>query len=99
MNCLSTLLKPCFINSLQGIGIGQKISKRSFEDRKLCRYNNGHHVKYDSLISDVVEMMEMKEMKDIPIQDYVKTRWIDLYPITQEMTQIFSFYVPVITSI
>ena len=57
--------------------IDQQINKRSFEDWKLCRHNHGHHGKDDSLISDIVEIMEMK---DILIQDYIKTRWIDLYP-------------------
>ena len=51
--------------------IGQQINKRSFQDWKLCRHNHGHHGKDGSSISDIVEMMEMK---DIPIQDYIKTR-------------------------
>ena len=59
------------------IFIGQQINKRSFEDWKLCRHNHRHHGKYDSLIFDIVEMMEMY---DIPIHDYIKARWIDLYP-------------------
>ena len=39
--------------------------------------NHGYHDKDDRSISDIVEMMEME---NIAIQDYVKTRWIDLYP-------------------
>ena len=42
----------------------------------MCRYNYGHHGKADSSISDIVDMMEMK---DIPINDYTKARWTDLY--------------------
>ena len=45
-------------------------------DWKLCRHNHRHHAKYDSLISDVLEMMEMN---NILIQDCEKTSWIDLY--------------------
>ena len=38
-------------------------------------------------------------MKDIPIHDYMKARWIDFYhKIILGMTQIFSFFVPVFTS-
>ena len=77
--------------------IGQQINKRSFEDWKLCRHNIEYPGKAVSLVSDV---MEMKEMKDIPIYDYMKTRWIDLYhKMTMWMTQIFNIYVPVITAV
>ena len=41
------------------------------ENWKLCRHSYGHHCKADSSISDIVE---------IPIHDYIKTRWIDLSP-------------------
>ena len=56
--------------------IGEQINKRMLEDWKQCRHNHGHHCKVDSLIFNIVEMMELK---DILIQDYIKTRWIDLY--------------------
>ena len=55
--------------------IGQQINKRSLKDWKLCRHNHGNHGKADSLISEFVKMMEMK---DILIHDYIKARWIDL---------------------
>ena len=42
-----------------------------------CSHNHGYHGKVDSLISDIVEK---KEMKDILFHDYIETRWIDLYP-------------------
>ena len=66
--------------------IGQQINKISLEDWKLCRHNNGHHGKSDSLISGNVEM---KEMKHILLHHYM----------TLGMTQIFSFYVPLFTSV
>ena len=56
---------------------GQQIHKRSLENWKLCRHNNGHHGENDGSISDIVEMIEVN---NVPIQDYIKTRWIDLYP-------------------
>ena len=43
----------------------------------MCRHNCGHHGKAEYSISDIVDMMKMK---DIPIPDYIKTRWIDIYP-------------------
>ena len=46
------------------------------DDWKLHWHNHVHHGKYDTLISDILEMMEMKE---IHIHDYVKTSGIDLY--------------------
>ena len=57
--------------------IGQQINKRSMMDWKLCRQNHRHHGKADSLISHI---LEMKEMNDIPIHNYIKTRCIYLYP-------------------
>ena len=57
--------------------ICQQINKLSEEDQKLCRHNNGHHGKGDSLIFEIVEI---KEMNDVSIHDCMKMRWIDLYP-------------------
>ena len=56
--------------------IGQQINNRSLEDWKLCRYDHGHHGKDYSSIS----ILEMKEINNIPILGYIKTRWTDLYP-------------------
>ena len=73
------------------------MNKRSLEGWKLCRHNDGHHSKADTSISDIVEM---KEMDEIPLQEHIETRWIDLYPQDDtRMTQMFSFYVPVFTSV
>ena len=63
------------------IFIGQQINKRSLKDWKLYRHKRRHHCKADCLISDIVEM---KEMNVIPIHDYIKRKWIDLY--TQDDT-------------
>ena len=57
--------------------IGQQINKRSFENWNTVQAQPGHHSKDDSLFFDIVEM---KEMYDILIQDYIKVRWIDFYP-------------------
>ena len=57
--------------------ICQQINKRSLEVYIWCRHNHGHHDKEDRTISDIAEMMEMK---DISIDDYITTRLFDLYP-------------------
>ena len=42
--------------------IGQQINKRSFENWKLCGHNHGHHANYESFISDISKMMEMRDI-------------------------------------
>ena len=55
--------------------IGQQIDKISVEVWKLYRHNYGHHGKADTSISDIVEV---KEMYDIAVQDYIRKSLIDL---------------------
>ena len=55
--------------------ICQQIDKMSVEDWKLCRHNHGYHGKADTSITDIVEV---KEMYDIAVQDHTRKRLIDL---------------------
>ena len=67
--------------------IGQQMNKRSLEDWKLCRHN---HWQYGNAVSSISDIVEMKEMDDILINNYIKALG---------MTQMFTFYLPVFISV
>ena len=53
------------------------VNKLTTDYWKLCKHNHGHHSKTNS---SIFVILEMKKMKEIPIHDYIKTKWIDLFP-------------------
>ena len=105
MNCLSILLKPCFINSLQGIGIISMfillLVKKSTRD--CCRIRNCAGTTMDIMVSQIVWFLTLWRWRKWKIFQFMiaprKGVLIYTYKMTQEMTQIFSFYVPVVTSV
>ena len=84
MNCPLSLLKQCFFTLLPWIGITSKfihwlVNKSTIH---LWRIKDCADTFMEVMVRQKVifDIVEMREMDDILVQECMKTRWMDLYP-------------------
>ena len=104
MHCLSALLKTCFINSLTGIGIASIIIclllKRLRDDSRIGIYAGAT---MSILVKMTVRFLILRKWRKWKSFQFMKLSrqggLICIHKMTQEMSQISSLYVPVISSV